>query len=35
MKAKVKSEVYAAVSEKYPSGPLAIDSSALIISGVK
>jgi ubiquinone/menaquinone biosynthesis C-methylase UbiE len=35
MKAKIKNEVYAAVNEKYPSGSLAIDSSALLICGVK
>jgi len=35
MKAKIKSEVNAAVSERYPTGDLAIDANALIIYGVK
>ncbi len=34
-KAKIKAEVYEVVNEKYPSGYIAIESSALIISGMK
>jgi ubiquinone/menaquinone biosynthesis C-methylase UbiE len=35
MRAKIKTEVYESVAEKYPLGPLAIESGALIIYGVK
>jgi ubiquinone/menaquinone biosynthesis C-methylase UbiE len=35
MKEKIKNEVYQSVAEKYPEGPLSMDSSALIIYGVK
>jgi ubiquinone/menaquinone biosynthesis C-methylase UbiE len=35
MKAKIKNEVSEAVSERYPSGALAIDSNALVVYGVK
>jgi hypothetical protein len=35
MKAKIKSEVFESVSQKYPEGNVSIDSSALIIYGEK
>jgi ubiquinone/menaquinone biosynthesis C-methylase UbiE len=35
MKEKIKNEVFLSVAEKYPTGPLAIDASALIIYGIK
>lgn len=35
MKAKIKSEVYESVNQKYPDGIIAIDSNALIICGEK
>ncbi len=35
MKAKIRKEVYQLVNEKYPDGKIIIDSSALIIFGVK
>jgi SAM-dependent methyltransferase len=35
MKAKVKSEVYEAISQRYPDGNIAIDSEALLIYAVK
>ena len=35
MKAKVKSDVYAIIKEKYPTESLAMDSSALVIYGEK
>ena len=35
MKAKIKSEVYESVNQKYVNGNVAIDSSALVIYGEK
>ena len=35
MKAKIKSEVYELINQKYPDGKIAIDSSALVIYGEK
>ena len=35
IKAKIKSELYKSVKEKYPSGTLAFDSSGLIVYGLK
>jgi ubiquinone/menaquinone biosynthesis C-methylase UbiE len=35
IKAKIKSEVYESVKEKYPSGTLAFDSCGQIVAGVK
>lgn len=35
VKEKIKSEVYRLVNEKYPEGEVAIDSSALVVSGEK
>lgn len=35
MKAKIKSEVYESINQKYPDGVIAIDSNALIIYGEK
>ena len=35
MKEKIKSEVFQLISQKYPDGNIGIDSSALVISGIK
>jgi hypothetical protein len=35
MKAKIKSEVFESINQKYPDGKVAIDSSALVIYGEK
>ena len=32
---KIKEEVYALIAEKYPDGKVAVDASALVISGSK
>ena len=35
MKAKIKSEVYELINQKYPAGKVVIDSNALVIYGEK
>ena len=35
MKAKIKSEVFELINQKYPDGKVAIDSSAIVIYGEK